>query len=165
MQLDSGAMPAPTPRSLLPREHGAYGQIAMPLLAGLALGALGKGVIGQKRPASYRRLTFRRGFIHRARFGPDGQVVYSGTWDGKPMDIFTVRPESPQGRSLGLAPGEAEIDRLYRNALDDGHAHRRLADLLGGARGGDGDARKLERQSIPQQRGAAELEQPIRGFG
>ncbi|MCX5731351.1 MAG: YwiC-like family protein, partial [Deltaproteobacteria bacterium] len=28
-------------RSLLPREHGAYGQIVMPLLCGLALGRPG----------------------------------------------------------------------------------------------------------------------------
>ena len=30
---------APRPRSLLPQEHGAWGQLAMPILSALALGA------------------------------------------------------------------------------------------------------------------------------
>jgi hypothetical protein len=34
-------MPAPAPRSLLPHEHGAYGQIALPLVCALALGRPG----------------------------------------------------------------------------------------------------------------------------
>lgn len=35
-----GAAPAPRPRSLLPQEHGAWGQLAMPLLSALAIGGL-----------------------------------------------------------------------------------------------------------------------------
>ena len=34
-------MPAPSRRSLLPHEHGAYGQVAMPLVCALALGRPG----------------------------------------------------------------------------------------------------------------------------
>jgi hypothetical protein len=54
-------------------------------------------------PPSFRQLTFRRGQILSARFAPDGQtVMYSAAWDGKPMEIFVGRPESPESRSFGL---------------------------------------------------------------
>ncbi len=50
-----------------------------------------------------QRLTFRRGFVWRARFAPDGQtIVYGGAWDDKPMEIFSTRSESPESRALGM---------------------------------------------------------------
>ncbi|MGH9579987.1 MAG: hypothetical protein ACRD2R_03260, partial [Terriglobales bacterium] len=50
-----------------------------------------------------QRLTFRRGMVFRARFAPDGQtIVYGGAWDGKPMEIFSTRAESPESRALGM---------------------------------------------------------------
>jgi Tol biopolymer transport system component len=53
--------------------------------------------------ASYQRLTFRRGTIDNARFAPDGRtVVYDARWDGKPSEIFTLRPGNPESRPLGI---------------------------------------------------------------
>ncbi|MGH8631130.1 MAG: protein kinase domain-containing protein, partial [Burkholderiales bacterium] len=53
------------------------------------------------------RLTFRRGFVWTARFAPDGKtVVYGATWDGKPMEIFSTRPESPESRSQGFTAAD-----------------------------------------------------------
>ncbi len=73
------------------------------LLAGLAIGLLATKSPGKTPLPLYRALTFRRGSIRSARFAPDGQtIVYSATWEGSPMEIFTTRPESPQSRSLGL---------------------------------------------------------------
>lgn len=58
---------------------------------------------GKTPPASYRQLTFRRGTIWNARFAPDGRtIVYSATWSGNPMDIFSVRTEGAESRSLGM---------------------------------------------------------------
>jgi len=55
-------------------------------------------------PPTYRQLTFRRGSIRSARFGPDGQtILYSAAWQGNPTDVYTARPEAPESRSLGLA--------------------------------------------------------------
>ncbi|MGO9126746.1 MAG: protein kinase domain-containing protein [Terriglobales bacterium] len=55
-------------------------------------------------PPMYRQLTFRRGSIHSARFGPDGQtILYSAAWQGNPTEVFTTRPEAPESRSLGLS--------------------------------------------------------------
>jgi eukaryotic-like serine/threonine-protein kinase len=63
---------------------------------------------GDRPPPSFRQLTFRRGQILAARFAPDGQtVMYSAAWDGKPMEIFVGRPESPESRPFGL--GGAEV--------------------------------------------------------
>ena len=56
---------------------------------------------------TFKRLTFRRGSISGARFSPDGHsVVYGAAWEGRPFEIFTSRPESPESRSLGLPPAD-----------------------------------------------------------
>jgi eukaryotic-like serine/threonine-protein kinase len=54
-------------------------------------------------PASFQRLTFRRGFISGARFAPDGRtVVYSQSIEGRPPEVFVTSPDSPESRTLGL---------------------------------------------------------------
>ena len=51
----------------------------------------------------YQRLSFRRGTILSARFASDGNtVLYSAAWEGKPAEIFSTRPESPESRSMGF---------------------------------------------------------------
>jgi Tol biopolymer transport system component len=53
----------------------------------------------------FRQLTFRRGTIPSARFAPDGHtIVYGAYWDGRPVQLFSVRPESPESSALPL-PG------------------------------------------------------------
>jgi eukaryotic-like serine/threonine-protein kinase len=76
------------------------------LAAGLALGALlvRRGV-PEAPNLTFTRLTFRRGAVLSARFAPDGQtVVYGAAWEGAPLEVFSVRLDSPESRSLGL-PG------------------------------------------------------------
>jgi Tol biopolymer transport system component len=76
--------------------------LAVPLALALAL-LIGPSLRRAPIP-SFRRLTFRRGEIEGVRFAPDGQsVVYSAAWEGRPAEIFLTRPESPEGRPLGLA--------------------------------------------------------------
>ena len=56
---------------------------------------------GKAEFAAYHPLTFRRGIVHSARFAPDGKtVIYSAAWEGKPLDLFTTRPESPQSQQV-----------------------------------------------------------------
>jgi serine/threonine protein kinase len=56
---------------------------------------------------SYHQLTFRRGTIWSARFAPDGHtIVYSATWNGGPLSVFSTLPESPESRPLGLADAD-----------------------------------------------------------
>ena len=58
--------------------------------------------VGAPVPA-FRRLTYRRGSIFNARFAADGStVVYSGRYEGKPPEVFTVQMGFPESRPLGL---------------------------------------------------------------
>ena len=79
--------------------------------AALVLGAAGGALVEQRmtktEPPSFRQLTFRRGAIGSARFAPDGQtILYSAGWDGRPMEIFVSRLDSPESRPFGLAKAE-----------------------------------------------------------
>ncbi|MFI5089498.1 MAG: protein kinase [Terriglobales bacterium] len=85
--------------------------VALGVLVGLAGGLLaGKHVWQAKATAApqFHELTFRRGDIRSARFAPDGQtILYSATWQGDPIDVYTARPGSVESRSLGL--GRTEV--------------------------------------------------------
>ncbi len=74
---------------------------AIALLVGLAAGTF---LLQRSTPPSfpaYHPLTFRRGSVVSARFAPDGKtVIYSAAWEGKPLDLFTTRPESPQSQEM-----------------------------------------------------------------
>ena len=85
------------------------------LTGGAALGLLGAGagalVARATRPAasagsaSYQRLTFRRGLIRTARFGPDFRtILYGALWDGDVCQVYSVRPDSPESGALPLPP-------------------------------------------------------------
>jgi serine/threonine protein kinase len=51
---------------------------------------------------TYRRISFRRGFIMSARFAPDGSVVYGAAWEDNPLEIFSSFQTGPESRPLGL---------------------------------------------------------------
>jgi eukaryotic-like serine/threonine-protein kinase len=74
---------------------------AISLAVGIALGSF---FIRRSPPPSfpfYHPLTFQRGTVHSARFAPDGKtVIYSSAWEGKPLQLFNTRPESPQSKEL-----------------------------------------------------------------
>ncbi|MEP7028010.1 MAG: protein kinase [Candidatus Eisenbacteria bacterium] len=64
-------------------------------------GAAAGSIDGESR-ISFRRLTFRRGSIQRARFTPDGHsVIYGGSWEGQPVEPFWMHLGNPEGRSIG----------------------------------------------------------------
>ena len=77
------------------------------ILAGLALGIFAGRTLLAKQPPPppvYRQLTFRRGSVRSARFAPDGQtILYSASWQGNPVEVFTARPESSESRALGMS--------------------------------------------------------------
>jgi hypothetical protein len=54
---------------------------------------------------TYSRLTVQRGKVSNARFSLDGKtVVYSASWDGRPIEVFETRPGFLASRAVGL-PG------------------------------------------------------------
>ena len=58
------------------------------------------------RPApvpTFQRLTFQRGNVLRARFGPGGRsVVLGAAWDERPAELFRVDLDGGEARPLGL---------------------------------------------------------------
>jgi Tol biopolymer transport system component/predicted Ser/Thr protein kinase len=82
---------------------------AIALVAGLAAGKflLQRSAVQSALPV-YHPLTFRRGMVHAARFAPDGKtIIYSAAWEGKSLQLFTTRPESPESHEL--EPAGADV--------------------------------------------------------
>jgi serine/threonine protein kinase len=95
----------------LPRRRTSWGAIglAVALLATLVgVYALGRRVERSHTSSPhFRQLTFRGASISTARFAPDGQtVVYAAQWEGRPVELFATRLDSPETRSLGLSRAE-----------------------------------------------------------
>ncbi|HEX4439756.1 MAG TPA: protein kinase, partial [Thermoanaerobaculia bacterium] len=90
-----------TRRSFLPLLAAGVGGIAVGAAGGLFAGRR----LWSRGNPSFRELTFRNGLIQQARFGPDGQsIYYAAAWEGKPLEIFQTRLDSPDSRVFGL-PG------------------------------------------------------------
>jgi serine/threonine protein kinase len=58
---------------------------------------------GSQTSWSFHRLTFRPGNVLNARFSPDGRtVVYSASWQAAATEVFTVRTDGGDSRSLDV---------------------------------------------------------------
>ncbi len=80
-----------------------------PVAALLAAAAIGAGAYllgrraSEKPPVAFQQLTFRRGTVSAARFGPEGQTfVFSAKWEGAPSQIFSGRPGSAEHTPLPI---------------------------------------------------------------
>ena len=72
------------------------------LVVAVGGGLLAGRALFEKPIPSFKQLTFRRGWMHFGRFGPDGRTVfYAAAWDGKPLEIFSTRTDAPESRALG----------------------------------------------------------------
>jgi eukaryotic-like serine/threonine-protein kinase len=81
---------------------------ALALIVGLAVGRFLLQRPVQAALPAYHPLTFRRGMVHAARFAPDGKtIIYSAAWEGKSLQLFTTRPESPESHEL--EPAGADV--------------------------------------------------------
>ena len=91
-----------------PRVAPARRRVARLVAAGLVALAIGGAFLwgrrtGERPVPRFQRLTFRRGNVDSARFSPDGQTVfYSARWGGQPAEIFSVRLDGVESRSIGL---------------------------------------------------------------
>jgi Tol biopolymer transport system component/predicted Ser/Thr protein kinase len=102
----------PAAEAVMPRSRGipvaTLSVAAIALVAGLALGRFLLQRPAQSSLPVYHPLTFRRGMVHAARFAPDGKtIIYSAAWEGKPLQLFTTRPESPESHEL--EPAGADV--------------------------------------------------------
>ena len=69
------------------------------LAAGIA--AVEVARTGRVEPV-YERLTFRRGTLSSARFGPAGEVTYTASWDGGPRRSYVTHPGETVARAFDL---------------------------------------------------------------
>lgn len=53
--------------------------------------------------ADWRRITFRRGALSAARFGPGGEVVLSAAWDGGATALYSAATGSPEARAVPVS--------------------------------------------------------------
>lgn len=61
------------------------------------------GVEAPAQPASFQRLTFRRGLVRSARIAPDGEtILYGALWDGGLCQVHSTRIDNPESRALDL---------------------------------------------------------------
>jgi serine/threonine protein kinase/Tol biopolymer transport system component len=158
------------------------------LLAAGAAVILGAGLflLGQHwersriSPPMFHQLTFRRGSISSARFAPDGHtIVYGANWDGRAVQLYSMRPESPESSPLPLpgadilsisGAGDMALSLNHQNSGWVGYGTLARAPMAGGAArellemiqeaawNRDGSALAVVRAEIPG--GGARLEYP-----
>ena len=124
--------------------------------AGLLAGLIPAAYFATRRPvpATFQRLTFRRGDVSSALFAPRGEVVYTAHWDGSPQSTFSSLPGSREARDLGLPSGrvlslnakgealmllgEGEAGMLIKIDLGGGAPRPVLDNVFGAVWGPDG---------------------------
>jgi dipeptidyl aminopeptidase/acylaminoacyl peptidase len=94
-------------------------------------------------PPVFRRLTFERGTVREARFGPDGRsVVYGATWEGDPIRTFMTRTDSTETVRVNVPDAQVlSVSRSGEMAISLGHSFEgwmgvgtlARASMLGGA--------------------------------
>jgi hypothetical protein len=98
----TGAQPAAATRRGRKLWPVLVGAVVLVAVVGIAAFAAGKRE-GRVPPPVFRELTFQRGEIYSARFAPDGQtILYAASWEGRPVEIFVSRFDSPEARPFGL---------------------------------------------------------------
>jgi len=160
-EMDSSnfAVERPSPGMRRKPRTGLWAGIGV--LAGVFLGlALGisyeKRFLGSTEPASFQRLTFRRGDVTSAKFAPGDTVVYSAEWDGAPSTLFSAQPGNrearplalPSARVLAISPrgemaillGGEDVGTLARVTFGGGAPREVLEGVSGADWGPDGDS-------------------------
>jgi Tol biopolymer transport system component len=97
----------PAVRERRPKWMLGLGGFALLLGVGLAAFLAGRraGPPGGSRDMAFRPITYRQQPIFRAAFAPDGRtIVFSAAPEGNTPELFTLTPEYPEPRPLGV-PG------------------------------------------------------------
>ncbi len=72
----------------------------------------------------FKQISFNRGTIFQARFAPDGQsVYYSAAWNGQPPQLYSMDPNSPESRPLGVANSSLSAVSASQLAISIGCNH------------------------------------------
>ena len=80
---------------------------ALVVLAAAASFFAGRSTAGAAPHVSFTPLTYQQETIFRALFAPDGKtIVFSAALKGTKSELFSLSPEYPEPRSLGLADAQ-----------------------------------------------------------
>ena len=95
---------AATPKPSRSRSRWLWPPLAaLAAIAFFAAGLLLRDRLGKHDPIQYQRLTFRKGYILRARFTPDAHsVVYGAAFDNGHLRSYLAIPGNPDSRDLEL---------------------------------------------------------------
>jgi len=87
-----------------PKRRLVLGLLATTLVLAIPTVSFLVGQQASRPPPSFQRVSFRLGSVASARFAPDGQIVYSASFQQQPFvyDVFTTRQGSTESRALGL---------------------------------------------------------------
>jgi eukaryotic-like serine/threonine-protein kinase len=147
--------------------------VAGAALAGLVAGATAIKLLSPRVAAAvpaFQRVTFGRGYVDSARFGPEGQVIYTAAWEGRPVEGFVVRTASLDARPLPhlgsrvmavTGPGELLFvggKTLSRAPLAGGPAKALLEDVVAADAAPTGDDVAVARA---RDGGPARIEYPL----
>jgi Tol biopolymer transport system component/predicted Ser/Thr protein kinase len=107
-----GTTAPPVVGTAAPRKNSVFVALAAAAIALIVGLGAGKFLLQQHAAEAtlpvYHPLTFRRGMVHAARFASDGKtIIYSAAWEGKSLQLFTTRPESPESHEL--EPSGADV--------------------------------------------------------
>ena len=96
---DSAPLARPAPAVRSPGAPWAWAGLAIVVAALVAAIAIART---RRVEPVYERLTFRRGTLSSARFGPAGEVTYAAAWDGGPRRSYVTHPGETVARALDL---------------------------------------------------------------
>jgi eukaryotic-like serine/threonine-protein kinase len=106
----SGSAITGGPSVAIPRARSNLWLIAIVLAAVLGVATVASYRAGKKSEQrsvagiTFHQMSFRPQAIFQAAFAPDGEtIVYSAALEGNVPELFTIRPEFPEPRSLGLS--------------------------------------------------------------
>lgn len=121
-------------RAAAPRKRVSQRPAGVAIVIGaIVIAAIAAAVLLRPRTVSpvFHQLTFRRGTIWSARFGPGGSIVYGAAWDGAPTALFSARPGEPESRPLSVDADILAISPSGELAISEERTVRRLWDSDG----------------------------------
>ena len=104
----SGAQALPAARRSVQRWLAAAGAAALVVTAvAVAAFVAGRSNAGTVQHVSFTPLTYQQETIFRALFAPDGKtIVFSAALKGTKSELFSLSPEYPEPRSLGVSDAQ-----------------------------------------------------------
>jgi hypothetical protein len=103
--------PLPAAAPAAGRRIGWSAAIALGIVVAAVAAGATYAVVRRLTPApvqpTIKQLTFRSGTVRGARFAPDGKnVIYGAAWEGRPIELYAVREQSPESSSVSLPPAD-----------------------------------------------------------